>query len=164
MKHNVKKKKMNKSKSHIKAIKRNMADQIVLHEKIETTIAKAKAIQPYIERLITKARAVQFNKTDKFNTIKYLRTRMFSEDAIRKLVEELGSRYQNTKGGYTRIIRIGNRDGDNTMMAAIELIEEKNGDKTEKTKKRSSRKKEIVKKSTENEALEEQKEEENDEE
>lgn len=117
--HRVSKLKLSRDLGHRKALLKNMSASLIENEKIETTIAKAKAIRPYVEKLITKART-----GSDFNTLRYLRTKLFSETAIRKLVEEIGPKYKDRKGGYLRITRTRNRDGDNSVMARIELVEE----------------------------------------
>lgn len=94
-----------------------------MHEKIETTLAKAKALRPHIEKLVTVAsKAVKSNdKIKKFNAVKKL-SKSAAGPATRKLINEIAERFLNTPGGYTRIVKIGNRDGDNAQMARIEFV------------------------------------------
>ncbi|MBN1162240.1 50S ribosomal protein L17 [Patescibacteria group bacterium] len=134
MRHKVKTKRLNRDLDHKKALKRNLADQLVLHEKIETTLVKAKYVKPYVEKLITKAKNKTGSETEKFNTVKYLRKKLYSEQAIRKVIEDLSSRYKDRNGGYTRIVKTRNRDGDKALMGRIELITEKK-DKARKSEK-----------------------------
>jgi large subunit ribosomal protein L17 len=124
MRHNVKTKKFSRDVDHRKALVKNLAGQLILEEKVETTLAKAKYIKPYVEKLITRAKKTSEDKLAKFNTIKYLRTKVFSEKVIKKLVSELGTRYKSREGGYTRIVKTGNRAGDNAFMGRIELVKE----------------------------------------
>ena len=84
MRHRVSKVKLNRDLGHRKALLKNMSASLIEHEKIETTINKAKGLRPYIEKLVTKAK-----KGDDLNTLRYLRKKLFSEDAIKKLVKEI---------------------------------------------------------------------------
>lgn len=120
MRHNVKTKTLGRTAAHRRALLRNLADSLILHEKIETTLTKAKYVRPYVEQLVTKA------KKDKgFNTVKYLKTKLVSEEAVRKLLEEVSPRFLERMGGYTRVVKTRNRDGDNSVMARIEFTEKK---------------------------------------
>jgi large subunit ribosomal protein L17 len=125
MRHNVKTKRLSRDSEHKKALKRNLAAQLILHEELETTHTKAKYLRPYIERLITRAKNKSGSALEKFNTVKYLRGKLYSEEAIKKLVDELGTRYKNRAGGYTRIVKTRNRDGDKALMSRIELVKER---------------------------------------
>lgn len=118
MRHRVVGKKLNRDAGHRKALVRNLADSLIIHKKIETTVAKAKFLRPYIERLITRAK-----KSNDFNTVKYMRTKLISEDAIRTLLTEVAPKFSNRNGGYTRIKRTGNRVGDQAETAKIEFTE-----------------------------------------
>jgi len=124
MKHRVAKTTLNRTHAERKSLSRNLASELIEHERITTTLAKAKFFRPYVEKLITKARKIDKNdKISVFNTIKYLRARLSSEKAVRKLVEDLGTKFSNRRGGYVRIIKTGNRAGDNAPMARVELVE-----------------------------------------
>ena len=126
MRHRVKKKVLNTTPAHRKAIVKGLSEQLIKHEKIETTLAKAKYFQPYVENLITRAKKVdKGDKISQFNSVKHFRTKLLAEEAIKKLVEEIGPRFVKRNGGYTKVVRIGNRDGDNALMARIELVETK---------------------------------------
>lgn len=92
-----------------------MATSLILRGKIKTTEAKAKELSPFIEKKITKA------KKGGVATLRYLRT-FFSEKTAKKLMEEIAPKYQERKGGYTRIVRTGKRKSDSSKMAIIELI------------------------------------------
>lgn len=116
--HRVKSTTLHRTAAHRKSLLRNLSDSIVMHEKIVTTLAKAKYVKPYIERLITHAKA-----GNTFNNIKYMKTKLLSDDAVRKILLELGPRFLERKGGYTRIIKLKNRVGDNSPSARIELCE-----------------------------------------
>jgi large subunit ribosomal protein L17 len=126
MRHRVKKKVLNTTPAHRKTIVKGLCGQLIEYEKIETTLAKAKYFQPYVENLITRAKKIdKKDKVSLFNSVKYLRTKLLTEEAITKLIEEVGPRFAKRNGGYTRVVRIGNRDGDNAPMARIELVETK---------------------------------------
>jgi len=147
MRHRVATKTLSRTSAHRKALVKNLSAALIEHEKIETTLAKAKFLRPYVERLITRAKNTdQTSKIEKFNTIKYLRTKLTSEDAIRKLVGELGPRFGKRNGGYTRITRTRNRLGDNTMMARIEFVESPKKDTVSKEKEAlKSKTKKVIK-------------------
>lgn len=124
MRHRVTKKKMGRDFEHRKSLARNLASSLILNEKIETTLEKAKFVKPYIEKAITKAKKnfASDDKILKFNTLKALRITIGNEEAIKKLTSDLSDRFKDRVGGYTRIIQTGNRDGDNAKTARIELI------------------------------------------
>jgi len=99
-----------------RALYKNLAQSLVLYEKIKTTEAKAKALRPYVERLVTIA------KEPTLAHRRLLHTRLPTEGAVRKLLEVLGPRYRNRHGGYTRIIKLGTRQGDRASVAQIEFV------------------------------------------
>jgi len=143
MRHRVVKKKLNRDMDHRKSLALNLSSQIIENGKINTTLAKAKFIKPKIEKLITKA--IKAHKSDdkifKFNTIKALRKSLKSEEVIRKLMEEIAPKFSERPGGYTKIIKTGNRDGDNAPTARIELVSNLEETK-EKLKKKAVKKNE----------------------
>ncbi|MBP6859900.1 MAG: 50S ribosomal protein L17 [Candidatus Magasanikbacteria bacterium] len=94
----------------------NMAESLVLYEKIKTTKAKAKAVRSYVERLITKA------KGQDLTARRDLMKSLYTENAIKKLLEDLAPRYKDRKGGYTRIILFKNRKGDGAEEVIVELV------------------------------------------
>ncbi len=99
-----------------RALLRNLATSLVLYEHVNTTLAKAKAVRPLVERLITKG------KTKSLVTRRALAETLTTENAVLKVMEELGPRYAARKGGYTRIIKLGNRKGDGADVAQIQLV------------------------------------------
>ena len=123
MRHRKKGKRLGRDAAHRKALLRNLSDSLVVAEKIETTLAKAKYLRPYFEKLVTKAKkgTESGDKLTKFNAIKYLNGKLTTKEAVKKLLEDVAPRFKNTIGGYTRIIRIGERKGDNAQLARIEL-------------------------------------------
>ena len=143
MRHRVVKKKLNRDVDHRKSLALNLSSQIIENGKINTTLAKAKWVKPKIEKLITKA--IKAHKSDdkifKFNTVKALRKSLRSEEVIKKLMEEIAPKFSERAGGYTKIIKTGNRDGDNSLTARIELVSSLEETK-EKLKKKAVKKNE----------------------
>ena len=144
MRHRVVKKILGRDKAHRKSLMSNLSSQLIEHGKINTTLSKAKAVRPYVEKLITKAKNPHKggDKMVTFNTIKYLRKYLRSEDTIKKLIEEIAPKYLDRPGGYTRIVKTGERDGDKAPMARIELVK---GKETEKEVKKAPPKKKVKK-------------------
>ncbi|MCT2592274.1 50S ribosomal protein L17 [Streptomyces sp. N2-109] len=105
------------SASHQKAMLGNLATSLFLHGRITTTEAKARRLRPFAEQLITKAK-----KGDLHNRRLVMRT-VLDKSVVHTLFTEIGPRYENRPGGYTRITKIGPRRGDNAPMAVIELVE-----------------------------------------
>ena len=104
------------SASHQKAMMANLAASLFAAEGIITTEAKAKALRPYAEKLITKA------KKGGLHRYRDAPSTMRDEDMCNKLFHEIGPRYADRNGGYTRILKLGPRQGDNAPMARIELV------------------------------------------
>ena len=105
------------SPAHQKLILANLAKSLFEHDQITTTEAKARLLRPYAERLITKAK-----KGDLHNRRQVLAV-LRDKDIVFRLFDEIAPNYENRPGGYTRIIKAGNRKGDNAPMAVIELVE-----------------------------------------
>ena len=135
MKHRVAKKTLNRTSAHRSALIKNLSEALIAHGTIETTLDKAKFVKPYVEKLVTKAKkAEKAEKVEMFNLIKYFRTRLYTESVISKLLNEIAPMFKNRAGGYTRIVRTGNRDGDNAMKARIEFVESKKSQSKESQK------------------------------
>lgn len=98
------------------ALLTGLAESLILYEKINTTKAKAKAVRPIVERMITKA------KVKSLNTKRDLESRLYTKNTVKKLLEELGPRYLERKGGYTRTTMLKNRVGDGAEEVLIELV------------------------------------------
>ena len=123
MRHRKKAKKLSKYRSRDKSVLRNQAVSLILYEKIITTKAKSRLLRITVEKLITVAKkAVDASDTQKLNAVRKLISYLPKIGAVRKLTEELGPRYKNRSGGYTRIIKIGRRAGDGAETAQIELV------------------------------------------
>ena len=108
---------MGGSAAHEKLLLANLAKSLFEHGRITTTEAKARRLRPYAERLVTKAK-----KGDLHNRRQVLSV-ITDKSVVHTLFTEIGPRYENRPGGYTRITKIGNRRGDNAPMAVIELVE-----------------------------------------
>ena len=116
MRHRSKKITLDRKSSARNALLKNAAAQLFIYEKITTTEAKAKALRSYAERLITKS------KTPTLATRRNLMKVMPGENVVKKLLEQVGPRYQSRPGGYTRIVKLGARKGDGAQVARIELV------------------------------------------
>lgn len=117
MRHRKSGKHLNRTSSHRKAMFRNMAVSLIEHEVIKTTLAKAKELRRVAEPLITLAK----EDTVAHRRLAFDRTR--SKPAVAKLFTELGPRYRDRPGGYTRILKAGYRAGDSAPVAWIELVD-----------------------------------------
>src|SRR5690625_131750 len=117
MRHRHGLRKLNRTSSHRLAMFRNMSVSLIEHEAIKTTLPKAKDLRRVIEPLITLAK----NPTVANRRLAFARLR--DRDAVTKLFDELGPRYQERNGGYTRVLKMGFRQGDNAPMAYVELVD-----------------------------------------
>jgi large subunit ribosomal protein L17 len=104
------------SPSHQKAILSNLAQELFWDDRVTTTIAKAKMLRPYAERLITKAR------TGSLHARRLVLKQIEDTEVVTRLFDEVAPRYSARPGGYTRIVRLGPRRGDGAEMAVIELV------------------------------------------
>ncbi len=116
MRHRHGYRKLSRTSSHRKALLKNLAIALIMNERIETTVAKAKTLRSYIEKLITKA-----GKGD-FNAHREVFAYLQDKEATKKLMNEIAPRYKERNGGYTRIVRTRTRRGDAAPMAFIELV------------------------------------------
>lgn len=116
MRHRKKQIKLGRKQGECKALLRALAESFVLHGHIRTTEAKAKALRTIIEPLITKA------KSNDVNAMRAIKKFLYTEKAIRKLVKEIGPKYQMRHGGYTRVTKLPARKNDAAKMARIELV------------------------------------------
>ncbi|MFW6089595.1 MAG: 50S ribosomal protein L17 [Gemmatimonadota bacterium] len=117
MRHRKKGRELSRTSSHKRAMLRNMATSLIQHERIRTTEAKARELRPVVEKLIT------LGGVDDVHNRR--RARRFIEDrvALHKLFDEIGPRFRERPGGYTRILKLGPRKGDGAELAIIELTE-----------------------------------------
>ena len=117
MKHKIKGKKLNRTSSHRKALFKNMAQAIIKHEQIITTLPKAKTMKPIVEKLITLA------KKGSLHARRQAYSKLRDDKMVTKLFETLATRYADRAGGYTRVLKAGYRYGDAAAMAVIELVD-----------------------------------------
>ncbi len=116
MRHRKKGRQLSRTRSHRKATMRNLATSLFRHGRIETTTAKAKELRPYAERLITLARRGDVHAR------RLAAMKIQDRDVLGKLFDEIAPRYMERPGGYTRVLKLGNRKGDAAEMSLIELV------------------------------------------
>jgi len=127
MRHNVKGYRLNRSGGHRTAMRKTMIKQLFEHERIQTTLAKAKSIQADAEKMITLARNSQEgDEALKINARRQIAGELgnASAEIVVKLFDDIAPRFKNRPGGYTRILKLGPRQGDNAEMVLIELVAE----------------------------------------
>ena len=117
MKHKIKGKKLNRTSSHRKALFKNMAQAIIKHEQIITTLPKAKTMKPIVDKLITLA------KKGRLHARRQAFSKLRDDKMVTKLFGTLALRYADRTGGYTRVLKAGFRYGDSAAMAVIELVD-----------------------------------------
>ena len=117
MRHGKKLNHLGRTASHRKAMLSNMASSLILHKRISTTLAKAKALRVYVEPLITKS------KSDTTHNRRVVFSYLQDKDTVRVLFDEVSEKITDRPGGYTRIIKTGNRLGDNAEMCIMELVD-----------------------------------------
>lgn len=116
MRHRKSQVKLNRSASHRKALLANMASSLIEHKRIVTTIGKARAARSYTERLVS------FAKKGSLAARRHVLAKLHHKDVVKHLFDEIGPRFVDRPGGYTRIIRIGTRPGDQAEMAILEFV------------------------------------------
>ena len=116
MRHQLSGKKLGRNSSQRKALLRSLVTSFVQKERIRTTLSKAKATRPIAEKMITLA------KTNSLHTRRQALQYIYNKDAVKKLFEDIGPRFTERPGGYTRIIKLGPRAGDGAEMAILELV------------------------------------------
>lgn len=117
MRHGKKFNHLGRTASHRAALLSNMASSLILHKRIETTVAKAKELRKYVEPLITKS------KTDSTNNRRVVFSYLQNKDSVKELFGIVSEKVAARPGGYTRIIKLGNRLGDNAEICFIELVD-----------------------------------------
>jgi large subunit ribosomal protein L17 len=135
MRHGKKNNHLGRTDSHRKAMLANMASSLIKHKRISTTLAKAKALRMYVEPLITKS------KLDTTHSRRIVFSYLQDKDSVTELFRDVAAKVANRPGGYTRIIKLNNRLGDNAEMALIELVDynEVYGVDTEAAEKKTTR-------------------------
>ncbi|QNJ98061.1 50S ribosomal protein L17 [Constantimarinum furrinae] len=117
MRHGKKTNHLGRKTAHRKAMLANMACSLIEHKRINTTVAKAKALKNFVEPMITKS------KEDTTHNRRIVMSRLRQKDAVTELFRDVAVKVGDRPGGYTRIIKLGNRLGDNADMAMIELVD-----------------------------------------
>ena len=117
MRHNKKFNHLGRKTAHRKAMLANMASSLIIHKRISTTVAKAKALRMYVEPLITKS------KKDSTHSRRVVFSYLQDKEAVSELFREVSAKIADRPGGYTRILKTGNRLGDNAEMCIIELVD-----------------------------------------
>ncbi|MES2650327.1 MAG: 50S ribosomal protein L17 [Bacteroidota bacterium] len=117
MRHGKKHNHLGRTTSHRKAMLANMASSLIKHKRISTTLAKAKALRVYVEPIITKS------KTDTTHSRRIVFSYLQDKETVTELFRDVAAKVANRPGGYTRIIKLNNRLGDNAEMALIELVD-----------------------------------------
>jgi large subunit ribosomal protein L17 len=116
MRHNVGLRKLGRTSSHRRALLRNLTTSLFRHERIRTTLPKAKELRPFAEKLITLARR------DDLHARRLVLRQVDDKEVVKKLFSTLGPRFAARPGGYTRTLRLGPRQGDGAEMALVELV------------------------------------------
>ncbi|MEN8704222.1 50S ribosomal protein L17 [uncultured Polaribacter sp.] len=140
MRHGKKHNHLGRTTSHRKAMLANMSCSLIEHKRINTTVAKAKALRVFVEPLITKS------KSDTTHNRRVVFSHLRDKYAVTELFKEISVKIGDRPGGYLRIIKLGNRQGDNAPMAMVELVDyneiyNPNGKKAKKTTRRGRSKK-----------------------
>ena len=134
MRHNKKFNHLGRTASHRSVMLANMAISLIMHKRITTTVAKAKALKKYVEPLVTKA------KEDSTNSRRVVFSYLQNKEAIKELFGEVSAKVGDRPGGYTRIIKLGTRQGDAAQICFIELVDfDPDMAKTPGTKKKATR-------------------------
>lgn len=118
MRHRNKGRQLSRTASHREALLRNMATSLFRHGRIRTTTAKAKELRPFAERLITLA------KRGDLHSRRLAARKIQDKDVLHALFDSIGPRFAERAGGYTRVLKLGHRQGDGAEMAFIELVEQ----------------------------------------
>ena len=117
MRHGMQHRKLNRDTGHRKALFMNLANSLIIHEQINTTLAKAKELRPIIEKIITVARE------NTLSNRRYVISILKNDASVKKLFDVIAPKFQTRNGGYTRIMKNGFRAGDSAPMAVIEFVE-----------------------------------------
>ena len=143
MRHNKKFNHLGRTKSHRDAMLSNMATSLILHKRIFTTVAKAKALRMYVEQILNRS------KQDTTNSRRVVFKYLQSKEAVTELFKEIAAKIADRPGGYTRILKTGNRLGDAAKMCFIELVDYNENMLKEKAAKKATRTRRSSKKKTE---------------
>lgn len=153
MRHGKKVMHLGRKTAHRKSMLSNMACSLIEHKRINTTVTKAKALKQFVEPIITKA------KSDTTHNRRLVFSSLRDKETVTELFRDIAKKVGDRPGGYTRIIKLGNRLGDNASMAMIELVDYNEVYKSETTEKKKTRRRGGKAKTTANETVIEVKEE-----
>ncbi len=117
MRHGKKINHLGRTSAHRKSMLSNMASSLILHKRVSTTVAKAKALRKYVEPLLTKS------KSDTTHSRRMIFSYLQNKESLKELFDQVSGKIANRPGGYTRILKTGNRLGDNADMCIIELVD-----------------------------------------
>lgn len=124
MRHRVAGRILGRSKDQRRALRRNLITQFLINGQIETTEAKARAIRPAAEKLITLAkRGLAKDAAGQVHARRLAASRLYGHEVVAKLFNDIAPRFKERPGGYTRIVKLGRRQGDNAEMALLELVD-----------------------------------------
>ncbi len=143
MRHNIGPRKLGRTSSHRRALLRNLTTALFRHERIKTTLPKARELRPYAERLITMARR------DSLHARRNVLREVSDKDVVKKLFGTLAPRFASRPGGYTRTLKLGPRVGDGADMAIVELIGSEPTFKKQKEEKKARRERKAAAKARE---------------
>ncbi|MGC9366273.1 MAG: 50S ribosomal protein L17 [bacterium] len=135
MRHKIKGRRLGRNPASRKALLRNAASSLFIHRRIKTTKSIARELRSYAEKLITTA------KVDDFNARRRAARKLYGKKAVKVLFEEIGPTFKEVNGGYTRIMNLDYRKGDNARMALLEIISSESKPSAKKTTRRGRRKK-----------------------
>lgn len=125
MRHHISGYRLNRSKGHRNAMRRTLIKQLFENNRIKTTLTKAKAIRGEAEKLITLAKnSASGTDIDKVNARRLAAAALNDAKIVKRLFDDVAPRFENRSGGYTRIIKLGQRAGDSAAMVVLELVEE----------------------------------------
>jgi large subunit ribosomal protein L17 len=116
MRHHNNVRKFGRQTDQRRALMRSLAENLITHGKIITTEAKAKSLSPFMDKLVTKG------KDGKLSDRRVLISRLGSAEIVKKMIDEIATKYKERKGGYTRVVKLGQRKGDASPMALIEFV------------------------------------------
>ena len=115
-------KKLGRTTDHRMALLRNLASDLIIHERIETTEAKAKELKSVVEKMITLGKRGDLHARRQAAAFLYDQEANENENVVQKLFDDVAGRYEDRQGGYTRVLKLGARQGDGAKMAIIELV------------------------------------------
>lgn len=151
MRHRVKGRKLNRTSSHRAALMSGLATSLLKHKRIKTTLAKAKEARRYVETLITKA------KRNNLHAQRLVMTKIHDKEVVKELFNEIIQKIGDRPGGYTRVVKLGNRHGDSAQMAILELVDYNDviNEKAEERKEKREEKRKTKEETAQSERIEE---------